>query len=56
MEEQKQEKKDERLAQAIEEFHFGKYLNIIGRPGRVFWLNFVKGVVIGFGTIIGVPS
>ena len=46
-------KKEEKLVRAIENLHFNEYLDIIGRPGKVFWLSFLKGVATGFGTIVG---
>ena len=38
----------------FEKMHIGDYVNLVQRPGRMIWINFISGVSRGLGFTVGV--
>jgi hypothetical protein len=43
----------ERLAQAIETLNQHKLMQIYANPWRMMWVNFLRGLAFGLGSVLG---
>lgn len=43
----------EKIAAHLEKSNFSSYVDLINKPVKFFWLNFLAGLFRGFGTAIG---
>ncbi len=43
----------ERLAQAIEALNQHKLMQIYANPWRMMWVNFLRGLAFGLGSVLG---
>ena len=43
----------ERLAQAIEPLNQHKLMQIYANPWRMMWVNFLRGLAFGLGSVLG---
>lgn len=43
----------ERLAFAMEKMNLAEYTELLRRPWRLMWVNFIAGIARGVGTAIG---
>lgn len=41
------------LAETLESMRLAEYITYLNRPGRLLWLNFLVGLMRGFGTALG---
>ena len=41
------------LALAMEKMKLAEYVELLGRPGRLFYVNFLSGLARGFGMAVG---
>jgi hypothetical protein len=43
----------DKIAAHLERANFGAYVELIARPWRFFWFNFLAGLFRGFGMAVG---
>lgn len=43
----------DKVASHLERANFGAYADLITRPWKFFWLNFIAGLFRGFGLAVG---
>jgi len=53
MEKKKLEETVEKLATYFEKANFAEYVELLGRPWKFFWLQFLSGLFRGVGTAVG---
>ncbi len=46
-------RKIEELAQNMEKYNIAEYIQLLNDPKRFFWVNFLGGVIRGFGIAVG---
>ena len=46
----------DRIARQLEKSNFAGYVDLLNRPWRLFWLNFMAGTARGLGTAIGMTA
>lgn len=51
--EEQQLKTIEKVSAHLERANFGSYVELLGKPWKFFWLNFLAGLFRGLGTAIG---
>lgn len=54
MDNKKFEENVQKLATHFEKANFSEYVELLGRPWKFFWLQFLSGLLRGVGTAIGV--
>jgi len=46
----------DRVARQLEKANFAGYVELLNRPWRFFWINFLAGTARGLGTALGMTA
>ena len=49
----KEEERQQKLGKAVETMLVKDYIELLGNTKRLIWSSLVRGVFVGFGTVIG---
>lgn len=49
----KEEARQQKLGKAVENMLVKDYIELLGNTKRLIWSSLVRGVLLGFGTVIG---
>ncbi|NTW06203.1 MAG: hypothetical protein HGA27_08835 [Peptococcaceae bacterium] len=50
---EKLQQKITELSNNIERIKLGEYLELLNKPGRLLWVNFISGIARGLGIAVG---
>lgn len=46
----------DRVARQLEKSNFAAYVELLNRPWKLFWVNFLAGTARGLGTAVGMTA